>query len=54
MAISKEDVLEFISGLSVLELSELVKEFEEKIFTAPFFVIIVVYLALTVITLLII
>ena len=31
MAISKEDVLEFISGLSVLELSELVKEFEEKI-----------------------
>ena len=30
MAISKEDVLEFISGLSVLELSELVKEFEEK------------------------
>ena len=30
MAITKEDVLEFISGLSVLELSELVKEFEEK------------------------
>ncbi|NCB10843.1 MAG: 50S ribosomal protein L7/L12 [Erysipelotrichia bacterium] len=30
MAISKEDVLEIISGLSVLELSELVKEFEEK------------------------
>jgi large subunit ribosomal protein L7/L12 len=30
MAIKKEDVLEFISGLSVLELSELVKEFEEK------------------------
>ena len=30
MAISKEDVLEFISGMSVLELSELVKEFEEK------------------------
>ena len=29
MAISKEDVLEFISGLSVLELSELVKEFEK-------------------------
>ncbi|MGB0990617.1 MAG: 50S ribosomal protein L7/L12, partial [Halarcobacter sp.] len=27
MAISKEDVLEYISGLSVLELSELVKEF---------------------------
>ena len=31
MAISKEDVLEYISNLSVLELSELVvKEFEEK------------------------
>jgi large subunit ribosomal protein L7/L12 len=30
MAISKEDVLEYISGLSVLELSELIKEFEEK------------------------
>jgi large subunit ribosomal protein L7/L12 len=30
MAITKEDVLEFISGLSVLELSVLVKEFEEK------------------------
>ncbi|EKK3100064.1 50S ribosomal protein L7/L12 [Campylobacter coli] len=30
MAISKEDVFEFISNLSVLELSELVKEFEEK------------------------
>ncbi len=30
MAVSKEDVLEYISGLSVLELSELVKEFEEK------------------------
>ena len=30
MAISKEDVLEYISGLSVLELSELVKEFEKK------------------------
>lgn len=30
MAISKEDVLEHISNLSVLELSELVKEFEEK------------------------
>ncbi len=30
MAIIKEDVLEFISNLSVLELSELVKEFEEK------------------------
>ncbi|ANE34716.1 50S ribosomal protein L7/L12 [Campylobacter hyointestinalis] len=30
MAITKEDVLDFISNLSVLELSELVKEFEEK------------------------
>ena len=30
MAISKQDVLEYISNLSVLELSELVKEFEEK------------------------
>ncbi|NLC28509.1 MAG: 50S ribosomal protein L7/L12 [Campylobacteraceae bacterium] len=30
MAITKEDVLEFISNLTVLELSELVKEFEEK------------------------
>jgi len=30
MAISKEDVLEYISGLSVLELSELVKDFEAK------------------------
>ena len=30
MAITKEDVLEFISGMSVLELSEMVKEFEEK------------------------
>ena len=30
MAISKQDVLEYISGLSVLELSELVKDFEEK------------------------
>ena len=30
MDVTKEDVLEFISGLSVLELSELVKEFEEK------------------------
>jgi large subunit ribosomal protein L7/L12 len=30
MAISREDVVEYISGLSVLELSELVKEFEEK------------------------
>ncbi|HIP46063.1 MAG TPA: 50S ribosomal protein L7/L12 [Campylobacterales bacterium] len=30
MATTKEDVLEFISNISVLELSELVKEFEEK------------------------
>ena len=30
MAVTKEDVLEFISNLPVLELSELVKEFEEK------------------------
>jgi large subunit ribosomal protein L7/L12 len=30
MAVTKEDVLEYISGLSVLELSVLVKEFEEK------------------------
>jgi large subunit ribosomal protein L7/L12 len=30
MAVTKEDVLEFISNLSVLELSVLVKEFEEK------------------------
>ncbi len=30
MAVTKEDVLEFISNLSVLELSELVKEFEQK------------------------
>lgn len=30
MAITKEDVLEYIGSLSVLELSELVKEFEEK------------------------
>ena len=30
MAISKEDVLEYISGLTVLELSDLVKDFEEK------------------------
>ncbi|MEA3359879.1 MAG: 50S ribosomal protein L7/L12 [Thermodesulfobacteriota bacterium] len=28
--ISKEDVIEFISGMTVLELSELVKELEEK------------------------
>ncbi|PAF51737.1 50S ribosomal protein L7/L12 [Helicobacter sp. 13S00401-1] len=30
MAITKEEVLEYIANLSVLELSELVKEFEEK------------------------
>ena len=30
MAISKQDVLEYISGLTDLELSELVKDFEEK------------------------
>jgi len=30
MATTKEDVLDFISNMSVLELSELVKEFEEK------------------------
>lgn len=30
MAITKEDVLEYIGNLSVLELSELVKAFEEK------------------------
>lgn len=30
MAITKEEVIEYISGLTVLELSELVKEFEEK------------------------
>ncbi|HRF58199.1 MAG TPA: 50S ribosomal protein L7/L12 [Campylobacterales bacterium] len=30
MAITKEEVIEFIAGLTVLELSELVKEFEEK------------------------
>lgn len=30
MAISKEDVLEYIGNLSVMELSELVKAFEEK------------------------
>jgi large subunit ribosomal protein L7/L12 len=28
--VTKEDVVEFISGMSVLELSELVKELEEK------------------------
>lgn len=30
MAITKEDVIEFISNMSVLELSELIKELEEK------------------------
>ena len=30
MAVTKEDVIEFISGMSVLELSELIKELEEK------------------------
>lgn len=30
MAITKEDVLNYIGGLTVLELSELVKDFEEK------------------------
>lgn len=30
MSITKEDVIKFISEMSVLELSELVKEFEEK------------------------
>ena len=30
MAASKEDVIEFISNMTVLELSELVKELEEK------------------------
>jgi large subunit ribosomal protein L7/L12 len=30
MAVSKEDVIEFISGMTVLELSELIKELEEK------------------------
>ena len=30
MAVTKEDVIEFISNMSVLELSELIKEFEEK------------------------
>lgn len=30
MAISKEEVLEYIGNLSVMELSELVKAFEEK------------------------
>ena len=31
MAISKEDILEGISGMSVLDLSELIKEMEEKV-----------------------
>jgi len=30
MAVTKEDVVEFISNMSVLELSQLIKEFEEK------------------------
>lgn len=30
MAISKEDVIDFLSNMSVLELSELIKELEEK------------------------
>lgn len=30
MAVTKEDVIEFISNMSVLELSELIKELEEK------------------------
>jgi large subunit ribosomal protein L7/L12 len=30
MAITKEDVLEFIGGLTVVELNDLVKQFEEK------------------------
>lgn len=30
MAVTKEDVIEFISNMTVLELSELIKEFEEK------------------------
>lgn len=30
MSVTKEDVIEFISNMSVLELSELVKEMEEK------------------------
>ena len=30
MAVTKEDVIEFISGMSVLDLSELIKELEEK------------------------
>jgi len=30
MAVTKEEVIEFISNMSVLELSQLIKEFEEK------------------------
>jgi len=30
MAVTKEDVIDFISNMTVLELSELIKEFEEK------------------------
>ena len=30
MAITKEDVIEFVGSMTVLELSELVKAFEEK------------------------
>ncbi len=30
MAVTKEDVIEFISNMSVLELSEMIKEMEEK------------------------
>lgn len=30
MAVTKEDVIEFIASMSVLELSELIKELEEK------------------------
>ena len=30
MAVSKEDVIDFIANMSVLELSVLIKEFEEK------------------------
>ncbi len=30
MAVTKEDVVEFISNMSVLELSEMIKEMEEK------------------------
>lgn len=30
MAVTKEDVIEFISNMSVLELSEMIKELEEK------------------------